>query len=131
MPRAYSLDLRMRVIAACEAAGQTRAETAEQFDVAEATLYDWLHHWRIDGTLAPRKPTRRRPSGLDRTVLSELVEEQNDRTLEEYVQAYQARTGRRYSLSHMCTVLKELRLSRKGRRYAPRNISSRTSRPSA
>jgi transposase len=131
MPRAYSLDLRMRVIAACEAGEQTRAEIADQFDVAETTLYDWLHHWRIDGTLAPRTPTRIRSSGVDPTVLGELVEEQNDRTLAEYVQAYEVRTGRRYSITRMCTLLKELRLSRKGRRYAPQNLSSRTSRPSA
>jgi transposase len=131
MPRAYSLDLRTRVIAACGAGEQTRAEIADQFDVAETTLYDWLHHWRIDGTVAPRKPTRSRTTGIDRTVLGELVEEQNDRTLEEYVDAYEARMGRRYSISRMCTVLKELRLSRKGKRYAPRNSSSRTSRPSA
>jgi transposase len=131
MPRAYSLDLRARVIAACEAGEQNRAEIAYQFDVAEATLYDWLHHWRVDGVLGPRTPSRSRTSGLDGTVLRELVAEQNDRTLAEYVDAYEERTGRRYSVARMCTVLKELGLSRKGRRYAPRNTSSRTSRPSA
>jgi transposase len=121
MPRAYSLDLRRRVIAACEAGGRTRAEIARQFDVAEATLYDWLYRFRAEGELTPRPQTRRRTSGLDAEILRALVEEKNDRTLAEYVEAYEARTGRRYSVPRICTVLKELRLSRKRRRYAPRS----------
>ena len=131
MPRAYSLDLRVRVIAACEAGDRPRAEVARQFDVAEATLYDWLHRWRADGALGPRLQRRRRSSGLDRAVLRELVEERNDRRLAEYADAYEMRTGRRYSISRICTALKELKLSRKERRYAPRSTSSRTSLLSA
>ncbi|HET7321039.1 MAG TPA: IS630 transposase-related protein, partial [Longimicrobiaceae bacterium] len=95
MPRAYSLDLRTRVIAACEAGQQTRAEIARQFEVAEATLYDWLHRFRVEGELTPRAQTHRRGSGLDRSILAALVQEQNDRTLAEYATAYEARTGRR------------------------------------
>lgn len=121
MPRAYSLDLRRRVIATCEAGGRTRAEIARQFDVAEATLYDWLHRFRAEGELTPRPQRRGRASGLDRSVLTALVEEQNDRTLAEYAQAYEERTGRRYSVPRICSALKELRLSRKRRRYAPRS----------
>lgn len=131
MPRAYSLDLRTRVIAACEAGGCTRAEIARQFDVAEATLYDWLHRFRAEGALTPRPQTHRRGSGLDRRILQELVQEQNDRTLAEYAAAYEERTGRRYSVPRICSVLKEIRLSRKGRRYAPKNSSRRRSEPSA
>jgi transposase len=131
MPSAYSLDLRSRVIAACEAGELTRAQVARRFDVAEATLYDWLHRWRTEGALGPRKQRRGQPSALDFGVLRELVEENNDRTLAEYAQAYEERTGRRYGVPRICTALKELRLSRKERRYAPRSTSSRTSRPSA
>lgn len=40
MPRAYSTDLRQRVIAACEAGERTRREVAEQFQIGEATLYE-------------------------------------------------------------------------------------------
>jgi transposase len=131
MPRAYSLDLRSRVIAAREAGDRTRAQVARQFDVSEATLYDWLHRWRSDGVLHPRPQRQGRISQLDRRVLQALVDEQKDWTLAEYARAYEERTGRRYSLSRICTALQELRLTRKERRYAPRNTSSPTSRPSA
>ncbi len=58
MPRAYSRDLLERVIAACEAGQQTRAEVARQFDVGEATLYEWLRRWKGEGTLEPHPHQR-------------------------------------------------------------------------
>ena len=131
MPRAYSLDLRERVIAACEAGDHTRAEIARQFDVAEATLYNWLHRWRAASTLRPRPRTGGWVSGLDRRVLLALVEENNDHTHTEYAAGYEQRTGHRYSIPRICTVLKELGISRKGRRYAHRSTSSPTLPPRA
>jgi transposase len=122
MPRAYSLDLRQRVIAACEAGVHTRREIARQFQISEATLYTWLQRWHNSGSYRPQPhgggPVRR----LDAAVLRELVGEQNDRTLAEYAEAYEQRTGRRYTRAHLCTALQELGLSRKGRRSARRSI---------
>lgn len=131
MPSPYSRDLRERVIAACEAGELTRAEVARQFDVGETTLYDWLRRWRAEGTLDPRAHSGGHASGLDRRVLQALLEEKNDRTLAEYADAYEQRTGRRYSVPRICTALKELKLSRKGRRYAPRSTSRPTLQLSA
>jgi transposase len=131
MPRAYSRDLRARVIAACEAQELTRAEIARQFDVAETTVYDWLSRWRTEGTLESRPHAGGHPSPLDRTLLKALVNQQNDRTLAEYADAYEQLTGRRYSTPRICIALQELGLSRKERRYALRSTSSRTSPPSA
>lgn len=121
MPRAYSIDLRQRVIAACEAGTQSRSEIAEQFQISEGTLYDWLRRWRAYGSFAAAPHGGGTASHLDRTVLRELVEAQNDRTLAEYADAYEQRTGRRYSIPRLCTALKEIRLSRKGRRSARRS----------
>lgn len=131
MPRAYSRDLRERVVTACEAAELSRAEIARQFHVAESTLFEWLQRWRSEGTLEPRPHMHGPRSGLDWSALADLVGESNDRTLQEYVDAYEQRTGRRYSVPRICTALQEVRLSRKGRRYALRNTSSPTSLRSA
>ena len=131
MPRAYSNDLRDRAVAACEAGTQPRRAIAAQFRISESTLYDWLRRKRIRGSVAPAAHGGGTVSHLDRAVLRELVEAKNDATLEEYAEAYEQRTGRRYSIPRLCTVLKELRLARKGRRYAPRNTSRTKSRPSA
>ena len=131
MPGAYSMDLRKRVIAACEAGELTRAQVAAQFQVGEATLYEWLRRLRATGSLAPTPHGGGTASGLERDVLRELVEQHSDATLEEYAQLYEARGGRRYSVSLLSRALKELKLSRKERRYALKSTSSRRSRPSA
>jgi transposase len=131
MPRAYSMDLRERVVAACARGELTREQVAQQFGIAEATLYEWLTRARACGSPAPKPHAGGKQSGLDRQILRDLVEQQNDAKLEEYAQAYEEKTGRRYSVSLFCRVLQEMKLSRKGRRYAPRSTSSPRSRPSA
>lgn len=131
MPGAYSMDLRERVIAACEAGDRTRSEIAEQFQISEGTLYDWLRRWRSEQSVAPAAHAGGHTSEVDAAVLRELVEGQNDRTLPEYAELYAQRTGRRYSPSHLSRMFKELKLVRKRRRYAPRNSSGRRSPPSA
>lgn len=131
MPGAYSRDLRQRVIAACEAGGRTRREIAEQFQISEGTLYDWLRLWRTCESIAPAPHAGGHVSEVDAAVLRELVKDQNDRTLPEYAELYAERTGRRYSPSHLSRIFKELKLVRKRRRYAPRSSSRRRSPPSA
>ncbi len=131
MPQPYSSDLRQRVIAACQAGQCTRREIAQQFSISEATLYNWLKRWRQSGSYAAAPHAGGATSHLNEAVLRELVEQQNDATLAEYAQRLAQRTGRLYSPSMLSRVLKRMKLSRKGRRYAPRNISSPTSRPSA
>jgi len=54
MPRPYSADLRARVLHACEAAVQSRAEIAAQFEVGESTVYLWLKQQRAEGRTAPK-----------------------------------------------------------------------------
>ena len=130
MPRPYSLDLRERVIAACDARELSRAEVAQQFRVSESTIYDWLQRRRDGESIAALPHAGGLISALDEELLRELVAARNDATLEEYAQAYEARTGRRYSISKLSRALKGLKLSRKGRRYAPRSSSSRRSPPS-
>lgn len=131
MPKPYSLDQRERVIAACEAGDRTRAEVAHQFQLSESTLYDWLQRRQKGQSIAALPHAGGTVSALDVQILRELVEARNDATLEEYAMAYEARTGRRYSISKLSRALKGLKLSRKGRRYAPRSSSSRKSPPSA
>jgi transposase len=131
MPGAYSMDLRERVIAACEARERTRSEIAEQFQISEGTLYDWLRRWRSKQSFAPAAHSGGYASEVDAAVLRELVEDQKDRTLSEYAELYAERTGRRYSPSHLSRVFKERKLVRKRRRYAPRNRSRRRLPPSA
>ena len=113
MPGPYSLDLRQRVIAACDEGRMKRREIAELYNVGESTMYEWLKLREVTNSLAPKPHTGGRSSELDVALLDELVEAENDRTLAEYATAYAGRTGRRYSISHLCRGLKQARLRRK------------------
>jgi transposase len=54
MAKAYSLDLRERVIAAVDG-GTKPAEAAERFRVTERTIWNWLSLRKQTGQLAPRQ----------------------------------------------------------------------------
>jgi putative transposase len=113
MPDSYSLDLRQRVIAACDEGRLSRREIAELYDVGESTIYVWLKLRRDTSKLVAKPHTGGRRSELNPAVLDELVEAENDRTLAEYAATYAAQTGRHYSISHLCRGLKQARLRRK------------------
>jgi transposase len=113
LPDPYSIDLRERVIAACDEGQMRRREIAALYHVGESTIYEWLKLREATQSLAPKPHTGGRPSELDTVVLDELVEAENDRTLAEYSTAYAERTGRRYSISHLCRGLNKARLRRK------------------
>lgn len=131
MPGPYSMDLRQRVIAACESEEMTRAQAAQRYDVGESTIYDWLRRYRDTGSFAPEPHAGGSTSELEENTLRDLVQEQSDATLQEYARLYEQRKGRRYSVATLSRALKRLKLSRKGRRYALKSTSSPRSRPSA
>jgi transposase len=87
MTRPYSSDLRARVIEAVDE-GATRAEAAERFGVSVASAVRWHQAWRSDGTIEA-KPYGGSRSPLDDYVeeLLALIDEQNDWTLDEFVEA--------------------------------------------
>jgi transposase len=125
MPDPYSLDLRQRVIAACDEGHLSRREIAALYHVGESTIYEWLQRRRTTNSLAPLPHTGGRVSELDTAVLSELVEAENDRTLAEYAAGYAERAGRLYSVSQICRGLKSVRLRRKKNAASQRAAPSR------
>src|SRR3954467_4451474 len=101
--RAYSMDLRERIVAAVDA-GLTQAQAAERFGVSLRTVERYLSRRRRSGSLAAPgqrqgpEPTVRRalqawlPARLDAAA---------DATLAEHVAAFVAAGGRPVSLSAM------------------------------
>jgi transposase len=53
VPKAYSRDLRERVIAAVET-GASRHEAAERFEISVASAIKWLQRWSEDKSAAPK-----------------------------------------------------------------------------
>ena len=92
MARAYSEDLRGRVIAAVEA-GQSARQAARLFLVSPSTAIKWVQRWRRSGSFAATLVGGRRRSPLDHHAgyLLALVGEQPDLTLAEIRDRLQAR----------------------------------------
>jgi transposase len=117
--RAYSMDLRARVLAACDG-GMTTAEAAEAFSVSTAWVRRLKQRRRGDRVPAPLTP-RRRPPGWAAHAgrIREQVRATPDATLAEL----RARLGLARSLATLRRALRALRLTLKkspaGRRAGP------------
>ena len=91
MPKAYSGDLRERVIEAVKS-GASRREAAERFEVSVSSAIKWLQRWRERRIAAP-KPRGGSVSPLEAfaSEILALVGEQPDLTLVETVAALRKR----------------------------------------
>ena len=84
--RTYSMDLRQRVIAACDSKTESRAQTAERFDVSASWVKKLLRLRRKCGSFAPKPHGGGRQAkfaGETLQHLRQLVEKEPDATLHE------------------------------------------------
>lgn len=110
--RAYSMDLRERVWADCQAGMRTPA-VAQKYSVSESWVRRLKQRQRATGSIAPRPPSPGRPVTLaphDARV-RELVREAPDATLAELRQ----RLGLKISLSALSEYLRRIEFSFKKR----------------
>jgi transposase len=115
--KAYSQDLRDRVIAAVEAGQHSYPEIATTFAVSESTLDKWLKRWRETGSVAalPFAGGRRRTlKGCAPTIRAEVAQ-QPDVTLAELCERVATQTEVTASRSMMARELQLLALPRKKR----------------
>src|SRR4051795_10509917 len=141
MPRAYSIDLRERVLAACEAGEGSQARIAERYRGGGGPLSGRGQGGArgggrpAGGRSAARGGARRapkplgggpKPVGGEAATLTALVAERNDATLAEYADLLAERAGVRRSPSALCRALKALGLVRKKKRSRPPSGIART-----
>ena len=119
--KAYSIDLRERVIAACQSDGTTAV--ARRFGVSPAWVRRLKQHQRERGDIRPRTGGGSRGRKIDRRRLAELVKEDPDATLVEL----RDRLGIQVTPWAICKALKELKITFK---KSPSTLLSRTGRTS-
>jgi transposase len=91
VPRAYSADMRARVIARVES-GASRREAAEHFDVSPSTAVKWVKCFRDTGRCAAeRRGGSTSPLEKHAKWLLALIAKQPDLTLDEVVSAMRKR----------------------------------------
>ena len=120
--RAYSLDLRERVVSAYEKGEQSIAEIAAQFSVGQTFLKKMLRQKRESGSLE-RLPSRagakKRLSEVHRRWLSKQVKEQPDATLTELQEGLHKTQKVSVSRATVSRELEALGLPRKKSRWSP------------
>ena len=108
--RAYSMDLRERIVAAVDA-GLTQAQAAERFGVSLRTVERYLSRRRTTGSLAATEQ-RHGPEPTQRRALQAWLPERlavaADATLAEHAAAFVAAGGRPVSLSAMSRAISGL-----------------------
>ena len=88
--KAYSTDLRERVVAACDAGGATREQTAARFSVSVVWIRKLLRRRRETGSIDPKPRGGGRAPAFDAEAAGRLraaVRADDDATLEELAQA--------------------------------------------
>ena len=114
--KAYSLDLRERVIAAVDAGEVSRRSIAHLFGISYVWIKKLLRQRRIRGDIAPLAHGGGQKPLLDEEKLEQLrqaVAQKPDATLEELQNRIRAVNGQRVSTSTISRALKRLGLARK------------------
>lgn len=94
--KAYSLDLRQKIVNAYTVGDISQRKLAKNFGVSLAFIQKLLKRYRELGTIAPKVRTEQTPTKLNCAqleVLRQLVEAQPDATLEELQSRLHQKTG--------------------------------------
>jgi len=121
----YSMDLRERVVAVCDAREGTREQIAERFGVSDRWIRKLLQQRRETDSLAPlpRNPGRKRALN-DRQMerLGRLIHKRPDATLKELRKSL----GMKISISALDRAIRALDVTFKKNRSWRRSRSERT-----
>jgi transposase len=127
-----SLDLRRRIVAAYAAKRSgTYEETAELFDVGEATVSRLLRSQRETGDVVPKKKGGNNPRVVDLEWARRHLEAHPDARLVDRVEAWEKQSGRRVSITAMWKAVLACGWTHKKRRSTRASSTGRTSRGGA
>lgn len=112
--KAYSLDLRQKIVDAYAEGNLSQRQLAKQFRVALSFVEKLLKQHRETGSIAPKVRTEQTPTKLNSeqlSVLQQLVEANNDATLEELREQLRQKTGVLIGRSTVDRMVKKLNLT--------------------
>ncbi|YAF97939.1 MAG: transposase [Nodularia sp. CChRGM 3473] len=118
--RAYSIDLREKIVKAYEQGDTSIRKVAARFGVAKSFVQKLLSMNKTQGHVQPRKQGGAMKAELDgqEELLSAMVAQYPDATLQEYCEYWGTTYNQWVSTTTMCRALQKQELSRKKRRYA-------------
>ena len=125
--KAYSTDLRERVVASVESGECNIPEAARRYKVSEASIERWLARKRRTGDCAPLPHAGGVPRKLAaaEAVIRASLKAQPDASLQELCEVVEQKTKIKSDPSMMSRELVRLRLPRKKSRSMPANGTRR------
>lgn len=113
--KAYSLDIRQKIVEAYENQEGSVRDCAQRFKVSRSFVQKLLKQYKQREDIAPLAHGGGVPQKLAEHVdlVKKLVEEKNDATLSELCQQIKQRTEISISQSSLCRFLMRLKLTRK------------------
>jgi transposase len=114
--KAYSIDLRQKIIDAHNQQEGSQRQLAKRFRVSLSFVQTLLKRYRIDRTVEPREHGGGQPAKLSpeqEAIVATLVEEDNDAILVELCDRLEQRVGVRVSRATMGRIVQKLKLTRK------------------
>ena len=113
--KAYSVDLRQKVVDAYEQQEGSQRELAKRFKVSPNFVRLLLKRHQTEGTVEPKPHTGGFTSKLANqlNLIEQLVEQDNDATLQELCDQLDQQVQIRVSPSTVCRTLQQLNLTRK------------------
>ncbi|NEP25360.1 MAG: transposase [Moorea sp. SIO1F2] len=114
--KAYSVDLRQKIIDAYNQGNISQRKLAQQFNVALSFVQKLLKQYRETGNIAPKVRTKQTPIKLtpeQLAILRDLVIKNNDATLDELRIWLAEETGVLIGRSTVDRMIKRLNLTRK------------------
>jgi transposase len=119
--KAYSTDLRERVVASVESGECNIPAAARRYKVSEPSIERWVARERTTGSSAPLPHAGGVPGKLAaaEAVIRAAVKAQPDATLQELCEQVEKETKLKSDPSMMCRELARLRLPRKKSRSMP------------
>jgi|SRR5215213_2318335 len=128
--KAYSLDLRQKVIETYEAGGITQRELAARFRVSLYFVVMLLKRWRVEQTFLPKRRGANMKPRLTPEIMQFLEQQlahQCDLTLAELVETVERKYQVQVSTKTMSRMLVRERLRRKKNVFMPQNEIARES----
>ena len=136
--KAYSLDLREKLLRACDQQRSSQRAIAALFGVSQSFVEKLLRRRRTSGDIAPRPHAGGRRALCDEAALAQvrqLVQAHPDATLAEFCEQLYSQQGLRVSVPTMGRLVIRLQLPRKKSRSTPASAtpsgSSRRGRPTS
>lgn len=120
--KAYSLDLRQKIVDIYGEGNISQRQLAKQFRVALSFIEKLLKQHRETGNIAPKMRTEQTPTKLNSeqlVILEQIVKANNDATLDELRYQLEQKTGVLIGRSTIDRMLTRLNLTVKKKHFTP------------